>query len=138
MKERKLCRWMKVMSLLIITCHLPLSRLSAQDIASIAKSDPLIMTGSVGTSNTYHYTSVGDGYASPLSNMVYANLDISVYGISMPFSFYYSNDNTSFSYPQFSFNLSPTYKEWTGHIGQSSMAFERQVWNSISMRSRSS
>jgi hypothetical protein len=104
-------------ALSLILCHLPFYTISAQDIATIAKSDPLIMTGSVGTANTYHYSSVGDGYASPWNNTIYANLNISLYGISMPFSFYYSNDNTNFSYPHITFNLTPTYKNWTGHIG---------------------
>lgn len=124
-------------ALSIILCLFSISSVRAQDIASIAQSDPLIMTGSVGTANTYHYTSVGDGYASPMSNSVYANLNINLYGISMPFSFYYTNDNTSFSYPQFSFNLTPTYKEWTGHLGQSSMAFSPYVlnmsWNGVGL-----
>lgn len=118
-----------VMAFSFVIYLLSFSPVAAQDIASIAKSDPLIMTGTVGTANTYHYSSVGDGYASPLSNSIYANLNISLYGISMPFSFYYTNDNTRFSYPQFSFNLTPTYKQWTGHIGQSSMAFSSYVLN---------
>lgn len=129
MKTTNHSRWMKVISMSFIIAHLFAGRVLAQDISSIAKSDPLIMTGSIGTANTYHYTSVGDGYASPMSNTIYANLNISLYGISMPFSFYYSNDNTSFSYPQLSFNLTPTYKNWTGHIGQSSMAFSPYVLN---------
>lgn len=112
----------------IVTLVLP-SVVHAQNISEIAKSDPLIITGAVGTQNTYHYSSVGDGYASPLSNTVYANLNISIYGFNMPFAFYYSNDNTSFSYPQFSFNLNPQYKNWTGHIGQSSMEFSQYVMN---------
>lgn len=99
----------------------------AQNISEIAKSDPLIITGAVGTQNTYRYMSGGASYASPLSNMFYANLNISLYGISMPFSFYYTNDNTSFSYPTFSFNLTPTYKNWIGHFGQSSMQFSNYV-----------
>ena len=69
----------------------------AQDISQIAKSDPLIITGAVGTQNTYYHSSVGDGYASPLSNMVFLNLNISVYGFSMPFSLYYTNDNLDFN-----------------------------------------
>ena len=129
--------WIRAAGLSFIICFFSSTRLAAQDISSVAKSDPLIITGSVGTANTYHYTSVGDGYSSPMSNMVYAHLDISVYGISMPFSFYYSNDNTSFSYPQFSFNLTPTYKCWTGHIGQSSMDFSSYVlnmsWNGVGL-----
>lgn len=109
----------------------------AQVISDFAKSDPLIITGAVGTQNTYHYSSVGDGYASPLSNTLYANLNVNLYGISMPFSFYYSNSTTSFSYPQFSFNLTPQYKNWTGHIGQSNMAFSNYVlnmsWNGVGL-----
>ncbi len=131
------CRWMTTVALVVAVSLLPLDHAKAQDIASIAKSDPLVISGTIGTANTYHYSSVGDGYASPMSNMVYANLNISLFGISMPFSFYYSNDNTSFSYPQLSFNLTPTYKEWTGHIGQSSMDFSPYVlnmsWNGIGL-----
>ncbi len=121
---------------LLFTLMLP-SVVHAQNISEIAKSDPLIITGAVGTQNTYHYSSVGNGYASPLSNMVYANLNISLYGFNMPFAFNYSNDNTSFSYPQFSFNLNPQYKAWTGHIGQSSMDFSQYVmnmsWNGVGL-----
>ena len=83
----------------------------AQDIIQIAKSDPLIITGAIGTQNTYYHSSIGDGYASPLSNMFYANLNISVYGFSMPFSLIYTNDNLDFNYPHISFNLTPKYKK---------------------------
>ena len=99
------------------------ARVTAQDIASIAKSDPLIISGAIGTQNTYYHTSSGMGYASPLSTSLYANLNINLYGISMPFSFYYTGDNTSFNYPRFSFNISPTYKGWTLHLGQRTMSF---------------
>lgn len=109
----------------VLSCNM----LRAQNISEIAQSDPLIITGAIGTQNTYRYSSSGNTYGSPMSNTVYANLDISLYGFSMPFSFYYSNDNLNFSYPQFSFNLSPSYKNWTGHIGQSSMPFSSYVMN---------
>jgi hypothetical protein len=99
----------------------------AQDISSIAKSDPLIITGAVGTNNTYYHSSIGEGNQSPLSNMIYMNLNISLYGISMPFSLYYTNDNTEFNYPQFSLNLSPHYKSWTGYFGLSSMSYSQYV-----------
>ncbi|MBR6591001.1 MAG: hypothetical protein IKK81_00010 [Prevotella sp.] len=101
----------------------------AQNISEIAKSDPLIISGAVGTQNTYRYSSVGNGYSSPLSNTIYANLNISIYGFNMPFSLFYSNDNLDFNYPQISFNLTPRYKNWTGHIGQSSMAMSSYVMN---------
>ncbi|MBQ0022033.1 MAG: hypothetical protein KBT29_02210 [Prevotellaceae bacterium] len=121
---------------LTLTLLLP-SVVHAQNISDIAKSDPLIITGAVGTQNTYHYSSVGDGYASPMSNSVYANLNINLYGISMPFAFYYTNDNLNYSHPQISFNISPTYKNWTGHLGQSSMDMSSYVmnmsWNGVGL-----
>lgn len=103
--------------------------LGLETISQIAKSDPLIITGAVGTRNTYYYSSVGSGYRSPLSNTIFANLNVNLYGINMPFSIYYSNDNTSFSYPHFTFNLNPHYKNWTGHLGRSSMAFSNYLLN---------
>ena len=45
----------------------------AQDITQIAKSDPLIITGAVGTKNTYYHSTVGEGYASPWNNMFNVN-----------------------------------------------------------------
>ena len=101
----------------------------AQNIAEIAKSDPLIISGAVGTQNTYRYSSEGYGYGSPFSNVVYANLNFCIYGFNMPFSLHYSNDNLNFNYPQLSFNLSPTYKNWTGYLGQSTMAMSSYVMN---------
>lgn len=101
----------------------------AQNISKIAKSDPLIISGAVGTQNTYRYSSHGNGYGSPLSNVIYANLNICLYGFNMPFSLYYSNDNLNFNYPQISFNFSPTYKNWTGYFGQSTMSMSNYVMN---------
>lgn len=103
--------------------------LSQNTISTIAKSDPLIITGAIGTQNTYYNSSVGSGYRSPWANTFYANLDISLYGISMPFSFYYSNNNSSFNYPHLSFHLDPTYKNWRGHFGRSNMALSSYIMN---------
>ncbi len=102
---------------------------NGQDISQIGKSDPLIITGSIGTQNTYYHSSMGTGYMSPLSNSVYANLNVSIYGFSMPFSLYFSNNNLDFSYPQISFNLTPRYKNFIGHLGQSSIPFSNYILN---------
>lgn len=108
---------------------LPTIGTHAQNIAEIAKSDPLIITGVVGTQNTYFHSSAGNAYASPLSNTLFLNLNISLYGFSMPFSLYYSNNNLDFNYPHLSFNLSPSYKHWHGHLGRSSAGFSPYVMN---------
>lgn len=103
--------------------------LSLNTISTIAQSDPLVMSGAVGTQNTYRWTSSAGGYASPMSNSVYANLNVSLYGISMPFSLYFTNDGIDWNYPHLTFRLTPAYKNWRGHFGQSSMAFSSYVMN---------
>ena len=103
--------------------------LSQHSIATIAQSDPLIITGAVGTQNTYYHSTLGSGYRSPWANSIYANLNISVYGIAMPFAFFYSNDNSQFNFPHFSFHIDPTYKNWRGHFGRSNMAMSSYIMN---------
>ena len=51
--------------------------LSQNTISTIAKSDPLIITGSIGTQNTYYHSSMGGGFRSPWANSLYANLNVS-------------------------------------------------------------
>ncbi len=103
--------------------------LSLNTISTIAKSDPLIISGAIGTQNTYYYSSVGYGYRSPWSNTFYANLDIQLYGISMPFAFYYGNNNSSWSFPHISFHIDPTYKNWRAHFGRSNMGMSSYIMN---------
>lgn len=119
----------KIRLAIVIISFLLSNTVFSQNISEIAKSDPLIISGAIGTQNTYRYSSGGNSYGAPLSNTVFANLNICLYGFNMPFSLYYSNNNLSFNYPQISFNLSPTYKNWTGHFGQSSMAMSTYVMN---------
>ena len=121
----------RLMNKIVVTIVLVLMSqpMFAQNISEIAKSDPLIISGAVGTQNTYRYSSGSNGFGSPLSNVIYANLNISLYGFNMPFSLYYSNDDLNFNHPQLSFNISPTYKNWTGYFGQSSMSMSNYVMN---------
>lgn len=92
------------------------------------KKDPLIISGALGTQSTLYYSS-GGSFASPLNYSMYANMNVNLYGYNMPFAFYYSCNNYSFSHPQFAFNFSPTYKGWTLHLGRRSMPFSAYVYN---------
>lgn len=102
--------------------------ISQQTISNISKSDPLIITGAIGTSNHY-YHSTGYQYASPFASSAWASMNISLYGISMPVALYYSNSEFNFNYPHIAFNLNPSYKNWQGYIGQSTMQFSNYIMN---------
>lgn len=122
------------LTVLALALHIPplcgLGGAFAQSIDQIAKSDPLIITGAIGTQNTFYHSSMGNDGRAKLSNTLYANLNISFYGINMPFSFYLSNGTTSWSYPQFSLSMSPSWHDWTLHLGERSMSFSNYVYNS--------
>ena len=120
---------MKNLITLLIAIIAPLMSTIAQDIDQISKSDPLVISGAIGTNNTFYHSSNGMGYRSPFNNSIYANLNISIYGMNMPFAFYYVNNNTQFTYPQFSFGFSPSYRNWTVHIGRRWMNFSNYVYN---------
>lgn len=110
-----------------LPCTASAQSLSLNTISTIAKSDPLVITGAVGTQNTYRYSSMGNNYSSPWNNSIYANLNISVYGISMPLGIYFTNGGLDWNYPHFTFKLTPAYKNWRGHFGQSTMAFSSYI-----------
>lgn len=127
-------RAMLRLAVLTLALHIPLlcgrGGVFAQSIDQIAKSDPLIITGAIGTQNTFFHSSSGYDGRAKLSNTLYANLNISFYGINMPFSFYLTNSTTSWSYPYFSLSMSPSWHDWTLHLGERSMSFSNYVYNS--------
>ena len=102
--------------------------ISQQTISNISKSDPLIITGAIGTSNHYYHSS-GFQYASPFASSAWASMNISLYGITMPVALYYTNSEFTFNYPHIAFNLNPSYKNWQGYIGQSTMQFSSYIMN---------
>lgn len=64
-----------------------------------------------------------------MSNTLYANVNVNLYGINMPFSFYYSNSTLDFNHPGIAFSLTPSYGNWQGYFGLSSMDFNNYIMN---------
>lgn len=131
MRRRTLRAYLIIIFILALLAPVGVLRaqtISQQTISNISKSDPLIITGAIGTSNHYYHSS-GFQYASPFASSAWASMNISLYGISMPVAFYYTNSEFSFNYPHISFNLNPSYKNWQGYIGQSTMQFSSYIMN---------
>ena len=131
MRRRTLRAYLIIIFILALLAPVGVLRaqtISQQTISNISKSDPLIITGAIGTSNHYYHSS-GFQYSSPFASSAWASMNISLYGISMPVAFYYTNSEFSFNYPHISFNLNPSYKNWQGYIGQSTMQFSSYIMN---------
>lgn len=94
-----------------------------QDLSSIGKPNPLSLNGGISINQIAYGASGIDSRRDPYSFFASGNLSFSIYGWSVPLSFTYSNQQSSFSQPFNQYSLHPTYKGFTGHFGNTSMTF---------------
>ncbi len=94
----------------------------AQDLGAIGEARPITISGSFSGSNVL-YGSSGASRRDPFSYFLSGSLNVSVYGLSVPLSVNYSNQQTTFHQPFNQYGLSPTYKWATAHLGWRSMNF---------------
>lgn len=93
----------------------------AQDIENIANQKPFDFSGSINTSSNFYFTSDTGSSRAPWTYLLAGNFNVSVYGISMPFSFMYSNQNFDYAQPFNRVGFSPEYKWIKLHLGYRSI-----------------
>jgi hypothetical protein len=94
-----------------------------QQLDQIGKKGGIKVTGGVGLTNNLYFA---DGIANrmnPYSYLLTGNVNISIYGFSLPFSFSFSNQSYSYRQPFNIYGLSPTYKRWTFHGGYRNLTY---------------
>jgi len=104
----------------------------AQDLSNLRGAQPFRVSGSIGTNNTFYNSSNPYQMRSPVSNAVFANLNISLYGMQIPLAFHFSNNNSNFSHPFARFGMSPRYKALQLHVGYRSMNFSPYTYSNLS------
>lgn len=103
-------------------------------VDNIRNSDPLTISGSVGTSLGLSYSTTTPG-STPFTSSIFANLNVNIYSFNLPVSFYFVNNTTSFSYPQIPtihLGANPTWRRFKFHIGNSSMHFSNYTYSGLS------
>ena len=96
---------------------------AAQDLTQIASQKPVTISGTVDL-RAIGYNSKGiSPRRSPLSWVISGSPTISLYGIRIPVSFTFTEQERSFSQPFNQFGLSPTYKWITVHGGYRNISF---------------
>lgn len=103
--------------------------LVAQNLESIGKEKPLSVTGGVSLSQVFYAANGIDSRRDPYTYFASGNVNFSLYGWSVPFSFSFSNQNTSFQQPFNQYSVHPTYKWFTGHLGYISMSYSPYTVN---------
>jgi|WetSurMetagenome_2_1015567.scaffolds.fasta_scaffold85627_1 hypothetical protein len=101
----------------------PRSLIIAQNLESIGKEKPLKVNGGISVNQTVYATSDTNSQRDPYNYYITGNLNLSLYGWSVPLSFNYSNQKTTFTQPFNHYSLHPQYKWVRLHLGYTSMSF---------------
>ena len=99
------------------------SALFGQQIDQIGKKGGIKLNGGLNVNQVYR-TNNSPG-TDPYSMVVSGQLGLSMYGLSAPLSFTYSNSEFTSTQPFNQFSLSPSYKWATLHLGWSSTSFSQ-------------
>lgn len=95
----------------------------AQQLDQIGKKGAIKVSGGIGLSNNFYAADGISNRMNPYSYVLSGNINLSIYGFSLPFSFAFSNQNYSYRQPFNIYGLSPTYKRFTFHAGYRNMSF---------------
>jgi hypothetical protein len=107
----------------ILSLPLFISTLPAQDLERIGMQPPVRLTSGFSIQSNYYSVSNIPYRRQPHNWSISGTPVLYLYGISVPFSFYVSNQQLGYQQPFNQFGISPSYKWATLHLGYSSVNF---------------
>ena len=116
---KKLLTFYLILILTIIVGEVSIS----QDISSIGKQKPIDVSGSLSLRLNAFHTSDTLSRRDPFFWTISGNPTVSLYGITLPFSFSFSQKQSDFRQPFNYFGVSPYYKKITFHAGYRNVYF---------------
>ena len=126
MLKKHICflyRHFKISALSILFSVILICGIQAQDLNNITKQKPFTISGNLAASGLFYGVSGIDARSKPLSYLFSGNATIGIYGVSIPLSFVFSEQERSFRQPFNQFGLSPKWKWITLHIGYRSLNY---------------
>ncbi len=100
----------------------------AQDLSKIGEKpvwQEAKLSGGIGGSLVGYATQGQEAQRPPFYWLVNANINVDLYGMSIPFSATFTSQNQDFAQPFNQFGMSPKYKWVTAHLGFRSMQFSQ-------------
>lgn len=94
-----------------------------QDLEQVGKKGGVSLTGGLSAYTALYTTDLNDERFAPFSWGINARMNLSIYGLQLPFSFVFSEKERDFRQPFNQFGISPRYKWFTAHIGHRTMQF---------------
>ncbi|RLD22517.1 MAG: hypothetical protein DRI71_07435 [Bacteroidetes bacterium] len=101
----------------------------AQDLAKIGGENPIHLSGGVSLNQVFYASSNQENRRDPFNYYLGGQLTLDIYGLSLPFAFTYSNQQSQFRQPFNQFSVHPTYKWVTGHFGYTSASYSPYTLN---------
>ncbi|TRX62614.1 hypothetical protein FNH22_00535 [Fulvivirga sp. M361] len=96
-----------------------------QDLEKVDLKHPVKLTGSFSTGLKYYGASGISNRFDPLIWTSSGNLNLNIYGVTLPFSFLYSTQNSEVRQPFNRFGVTPRYKWAKAYLGYTSMNFSQ-------------
>ena len=109
--------------IIVAFCIINFHHLTAQNIENIGEVEPLKITGSLGATMMFYHVEGREAYRKPFTWMLNGSPTLSVYGITLPFSFTISEQQRNFRQPFNKFGVSPYYKWAKLNLGYRNITF---------------
>ena len=110
-------------SLLLLLVLLMANKSNGQNLETIGQEKPFRYSGGMSLNQIGYAASGASSRRDPYTYFASGNLNLDLYGWSVPVSFSFSNQNLAFQQPFNQYGLHPTYKWVTAHLGWASMDF---------------
>lgn len=101
----------------------------AQDIAKIGKEKALSVSGGIALNQIFYGARGTTMRRDPYTAYASGNINVSLYGWSIPVSFSVTNKSATFQQPFNQYSIHPTYKWITAHVGYTSVSYSPYTVN---------
>lgn len=112
-------------TLLIFAMACMLTPLVAQDLSNIQNEKPVALSGGLNIQTGFYAMNGAKARQPGFTYIVSGSPVISIYGLSLPFSFTFSNYQRDFRQPFNQFGVSPVYKWITVHAGYRNISYSQ-------------
>lgn len=108
--------------------------LYSQNLENLKDQDVASFSGSVQFSSQFYRTNQLALSREPLSYVLSGSPTISIYGISIPFNFTYSNSDLNYQHPFNQYGIAPSYKWAKALIGYNSVSYSKYVLRGLRIK----
>lgn len=110
-------------TLTLLVTLFPFFGIHAQDLGNIKKEKPFTAHGNFTAALTSYSSKGFNSTMKPFGYMVSGAVNASIYGVQLPFNFFFSDQAQGIQQPFTQFGVAPSWKWIKGYVGYSNMYF---------------